>query len=172
MGVSRPTLYHHLRLAVEALNWVYQSKQQLNHLHSQVQRYQHQCWEVQHQAKQARQTIQEYWLLLNNLKEQVQRLEALLEQQQGQKQAELERLIVVLRLSGRCTIRSIMEVLQEGLGVKVSEGYIYKILAQARAQAKEALEQMWEALPLSGAIAIDEVFLRLLGQAYIWTRCR
>ena len=43
MGVSRTTLYHHLRLAVEALNWVYQSKQQLNHLHSQLHQYQHQC---------------------------------------------------------------------------------------------------------------------------------
>ena len=148
MEVSRTTLSYHLRLAVEALNWVYQSKQQLNHLHSQLHWYQHQYLSVQHQAKQARQTIQEYWLLLSNSQEQVQRLEAEIGQQQGQKQVELERLIVVLRLSGRCTIRSIMEVLQEGLGVKASEGYIYKILAQARAQAKEALSQMWEVIPL------------------------
>jgi hypothetical protein len=164
MGVSRTTLYHHLRLAVEALNWVYQSKQQLNHLHSQLHQYQHQYWEVQHQVKQAGQTIQEYWLLLCNGQEQLQRLEALLEQQQDQKRIELKRLIVVLRLSGRCTIRSIMEVLQEGLGLKVSEGYVYNILSQARAQAKVNLAQMWEAMPLSGAIAIDEVFLREWGK--------
>ncbi len=86
--------------------------------------------------------------MLSNRQEQLQRLEAQIEQQQRQKQTELERLIVVLRLSGRCTIRSIMEVLQEGLGVKVSEGHIYYILAQARAQAKVALGQMWEAIPL------------------------
>ncbi len=54
MGVSRTTLYHHLRLAVEALNWVYQSKQQLSHLHSQLHRYQHQYLEVQHQALASR----------------------------------------------------------------------------------------------------------------------
>jgi hypothetical protein len=58
--VSRPTLYQHLRLAIEALNWVYQSKQHVNHLLSQVQRYKQQCLEAQEKVKQAQQTIQQY----------------------------------------------------------------------------------------------------------------
>ena len=48
--VSRTTLYQHLRLAIEALNWVYQSKQHLNHLLSQVQRYQQQYLEAKQKA--------------------------------------------------------------------------------------------------------------------------
>ena len=162
--MSRPTLYHHLRLAVEALNWVYQKKQRLSQLRSRMSRYRSQCLEAQAQAKQAKQTIQQYWLLLVNHTGELQKLEAELTQLQRQQQVNVERLIVVLRLSGRCSIGSIMEVLFEGLGVKVSHGYVCSILAQARHQAKETMGTLSKALPFSGAIAIDEVFLREWGE--------
>ena len=163
-GVSRPTLYHHLRLAIEALNWVHQSKQRLSYLLSQLHRYRRQSIAVQHQSKQAQQTIQAYWRGLSQQQQQLQRLESQIAVMEGQQQVNLERLILVLRLSGRCPIGSIVEVLQAGLGVKVSSGYVYGILAQARGQAKVGLAKLWRVMPWSGAIAIDEVFLREWGK--------
>ena len=163
-GVSRQTLYQHLRLAIEALQWVYQSKQRLSSLLSQVHRYRRQYLAVQHQAQQAQQTIQEYWRRLSQRQQQLQSLESQLAALESQQQVSLERLILVLRFSGRCTIGSIVEVLQMGLGVKVSSTSVYGILAQARSQGKLALERLWQAIPWSGAIAIDEVFLREWGK--------
>ena len=65
-----------------------------------------------------------------------------------------------------------MEVLQEGLGVKVSEGYVYDILSQARAQAKVTLVQMWEAMPLKECHCHRRGVFAGMGQAYLWSRCR
>jgi AcrR family transcriptional regulator len=163
-GVSRPTLYHHLRLAIEALHWVYQTKQRLSHLLSQVSHYQHQLLEAQCQARQAEQTIQQYWRRLVKAKAQWQSLTDEITQMRCQQQLNVERLIVVLRLSGRCSIGSIMAVLHEGLGVKVSHGYVCTIVGQARRQATVAMGILSKVLPFSGAIAIDEVFLREWGQ--------
>ena len=158
-GMSRQTLYQHLRLAIEALDWVYQGKQRLSRLLSQERRYRRQWLAAQDEAKQAQQSIQEYWRRLSQQQQQVQGLEAQIVTMQRQQQGNLERMIIVLRLSGRCPIGSIMEVLQAGLGVKVSRGYVYGILAQARGQAKESLAKLRGVMPFSGAIAIDEVFL-------------
>ena len=121
-GISRQTLYQHLRLAMEALHWVYQSQQGLSRLLSQGRRYRRQWLAAQDEAKQAQQSIQEYWRRLNQQQRQVQGLEAQIVTMQRQQQGNLERMIIVLRLSGRCPIGSIMEVLQAGLGVKVSRG--------------------------------------------------
>lgn len=163
-GVSRQTLYQHLRLATEALHWVYQRKQRLSCLLSQLERYRHQYLAGQRQAKQAQQTIQEDWRRLSQRQQQLQSLESQLAALEHQQQVSLERLILVLRFSGRCTIGSIVEVLQMGLGVTVSSTSVYGILAQARGPAKVALAELWRAMPLSGAIAIDEVFLREWGK--------
>ena len=163
-GVSRQTLYQHLRLAIEALQWVYQSKQRLSRLLNQLHRYRRQHLAVQHQAKQAQQTIQAYWRRLSQQQQQLQSLESQLAALEHQQQVSLERMILVLRLSGRCPIGSIVEVLQAGLGVKVSSGYVYGILAQGRDQAKVALAKLWSGMPWSGAIAIDEIFLREWGK--------
>ena len=163
-GVSRQTLYQHLRLAIEALHWVYQSKQRLSGLLSQLHRYRRQWLAAQDEAKQAQQTIQKYWRRLSQQQQKVQELETQIETMQRQQQGNLERMVLVLRLSGRCPIGSIMEVLQAGLGVKVSKGYVYGILAQARGQAKVVLAKLRGAMPFSGAIAIDEVFLREWGK--------
>lgn len=71
-GMSRQTLYRHLRMAIESLHWVYLNKQGLSRLLRQIEQYRHQ-------------------------------------------------MIVVLSLSGRCTIGSIVEVMHLGLGVKRRE---------------------------------------------------
>ena len=163
-GVSRQTLYQHLRLGIEALHWVYQSKQRLSNLVSQFQGYRRQYLAVQHEVKQGQQTIQAYWRRLSQQQQQVQGLEAQMAKMQRQQQTNLERLILVLRFSGRCTLGSIVEVLQAGLGVQVSEAYVYSILAQARGPAKVSLKRLLQAMPFSGAIAIDEVFLREWGK--------
>ena len=76
----------------------------------------------------------------------------------------IDRLIVVLKMSGRCTVRSIVEVLQYGLGVKVSVGYVQNIITRAGQNATSCWEKLRQALPLSGAISIDEVFLKEKGK--------
>ena len=95
---------------------------------------------------------------MSQRQQQLQSLESQLAALEHQQQVSLERLILVLRFSGRCTIGSIVEVLQMGLGVTVSSTSVYGILAQARGPAKVALAELWRAMPLSGAMAIDEVF--------------
>ena len=163
-GVSRQTLYHHLRLAIECLHWVYLNKRGLSTLLRQIEQYRQQWLTAKEKAEEAQQTVREYWLRLSERSQQIKGLEAKLAALQRQNQFFLERLIVVLRLSGRCSIGSIVEVMQLGLGVKLSEGYVHGILAKARGQATTALTILARVLPFSGAIAIDEVFLREWGK--------
>ena len=49
-----------------------------------------------------------------------------------------ERLIVVLKLEGRCTVRSIVAVLEHGLGIRVSVGYVQGIITQAGVRSPRA----------------------------------
>jgi hypothetical protein len=74
-----------------------------------------------------------------------------------------DRLIVVLKLSGRCTVRSIVEVLEYGLQIHVSVGYVQGVIAQAGLNAHTALERLLQVVALSGVISVDEVFLKELG---------
>jgi DNA-binding transcriptional ArsR family regulator len=163
-GISRQTLYHHLRMAIESLHWVYLNKQGLSRLLRQIEQYRHQWLMAKGKAQEAQQTIREYWLRLGDRGKQIKTLEAELVALKEQNQCFLERTIVVLSLSGRCTMRSIVEVMALGLGVKMSEGYVHGILAKARGQATAALTSLSRVLPFSGAIAIDEVFLREWGK--------
>ena len=68
-----------------------------------------------------------------------------------------DRLIVVLKMSGRCTVRSIVEVLEYGLGLSVSVGYVQKIITQAGENSESAFQKLLQVTPLSGAICIDEI---------------
>ena len=163
-GLSRQTLYHHLRLAIESLYWVYLNKQGLSRLLRQIEEYRHQWLTAKRKAEEAQQTIRDYWLRLGERGKQIKTLEAQLAALKEQNQCFLERMIVVLSLSGRCTIGSIVEVMHLGLGVKMSKGYVHGILAKARGQATVALTSLSRVLPFSGAIAIDEVFLREWGK--------
>jgi hypothetical protein len=119
---------------------------------------------MQTRYEQAERTIGEYWQRLSQYQGQIGSLEARLLAVQKHIQSSVERWIVVLSLSGRCSMGSIVEVLQAGLGVEVSSGYVHGVLVQARGQAKIVLAQLWTVLPFSGAIAIDEVFLREWGK--------
>ncbi len=67
---------------------------------------------------------------------------------------------MVLKLSGRCTVRKVLEY---GFGVHVSVGYVQGIIAQAGANARPALERLWEVITLSGAISI-KVFFKEMGR--------
>ena len=75
-----------------------------------------------------------------------------------------DRLIVVLKLAGRCTVRSIVEVLESGLGIHVSVGYVQGVITQAELSAHTALGRLLEVITLSGAICVDEVFFKEVGR--------
>ena len=53
-----------------------------------------------------------------------------------------DRLIVVLKMSGRCTVRSIVEVLEYGLGISVSVGYVQNIITQAGENAEGKFQKL------------------------------
>lgn len=163
-GLSRQTLYSHLRMAIESLHWLYLNKQGWSSLLRQIEQYQHQWLTAKKKAEDAQQTIRNYWLRLGEQSKQIKNLEAELAAQKEHNQCFVERMVVVLNLSGRCTMGSIVEVMQLGLGVKISKGYVHGILAKARGQSTVALASLTEVLPFSGAIAIDEVFLREWGK--------
>jgi DNA-binding transcriptional ArsR family regulator len=163
-GMSRQTLYHHLRMAIESLHWVYLNKQGLSRLLRQMEQYRHQWLTAKRKAEEFQQTIQDYWLRWGEQGKQIKTLEVQLAALKEHNQCFLERMIVVLSLSGRCTIGSIVEVMHLGLGVKMSKGHVHGILAKARGQATVALTSLTKVLPSSVAIAIDEVFLREWGK--------
>ncbi|MFN9176480.1 MAG: hypothetical protein ACK58N_18755 [Synechocystis sp.] len=163
-GFSRQTLYAHLSIAIESLHWVYLNKQGWSSLLRQIEQYQHQWLSAKKKAEDAQQTIRNYWLRLGEQSKQIKNLEAELTAQKEHNQCFLERMVVVLNLSGRCTMGSIVEVMEHGLGVKISKGYVHGILAKARGQSTVALTSLTKVLPFYGAIAIDEVFLREWGK--------
>lgn len=163
-GLSRQTLYCHLRMAIESLHWVYLNKQGWGRLLRQIEHYQHQWLTTKRKAEEAEQTIRNHWLRLAEQSKQRKSLEAELSALKEHNQCFLERMVVVLNLSGRCTMGSIVEVMEHGLGVKMSKGYVHGILAKARGQSTVALTSLTKVLPFSGAIAIDEVFLREWGK--------
>ncbi|MEB3188766.1 MAG: transposase [Snowella sp.] len=163
-GLSRQTLYAHLRMAIESLHWVYRNKQGWGRVLKQIEHYQHQWWSAKRKVEEAEQTIRKHWLRLGEQSKQIKSLEAQLSAQKEHNQCFLERMVVVLNLSGRCTMGSIVEVMEHGLGVKISKGYVHSILTKARGQSSVALTSLTKVLPFSGAIAIDEVFLREWGK--------
>jgi hypothetical protein len=61
-------------------------------------------------------------------------------------------------------VRSIVEVLEYGLGLQVSVGYVQGVISQAGLNAHSALARLLQVVPLSGAISVDEVYLKELGQ--------
>jgi hypothetical protein len=164
LGISPTTLYTVLRLAVQALMLVRRSKKSLEVLADSV-------WELQNRLTQVEQTydaaqaeVQRLTKALTKTQVQVVMLQAEMARLQAQWTVSLKRLIAVLKLSGRCTVRSIVEVLEYGFGVPVSVGYVQGVIAEAGMSARPALERLWEVIPLSGAVSIDEVFFKELGR--------
>lgn len=167
LGISPQTLYTTLRLAVQALMLVRRGKRSLEVLTAQVRELQDRLARVEQAYATAQAEVQRLTKALTEAQAQVVTLQAEVMRLQAQWTASLERLIVVLKLSGRCTVRGIVEVLEYGLGVHVSVGYVQGIIAQAGANARPALERLWAVITLSGAISIDEVFFKELGRK-IW----
>jgi len=164
LGISPTTLYTTLRLAVQALMLVRRGKQSLETLADRVRELQDRLAQVEHAYAIAQAEVQRLTQALAVAQAQAATWQAEVLHLQGQWTVARDRLIVVLKVSGRCTVRSIVEVLEYGLGVHVSVGYVQGVITQAGANARPLLERLWQVLPLSGAISIDEVFLKELGR--------
>ena len=164
LGISRQTLYTTLRLVVKAMLWVRHNKGVLGRRVAQVQELQARLAQIEAAYRQAQVEIQRLSQALGEAQAQLSALQAEVAQVRAQWQVCQDRLIVVLKLSGRCTVRSIVEVLEYGLGVQVSVGYVQGIIAQAGVKAGSALERLLQVVPLSGAICVDEVFFKEIGQ--------
>ncbi len=163
LGVSPTTLYTILRLAVQALMLVRRSKQSVEKLVDCVQQLQDRLAQVEQADAIVQAEVQCLTEALVKAQTQVIALQAEVQWLRTQWEVAKDRLIVVLKMSGRCTVRGIIEVLEYGLGISVSVGYVQGVIAQAGANARPLLEQLWEVVQLSGAISIDEVFLKELG---------
>jgi len=164
LGISPQTLYTTLRLAVQALMLVRRGKKSVETLVSQVRELQGRLARVEQAYATARAEVQRLTKALTEAQTMVATLQAQVNRLQTQWTVMQDRLIVVLKLSGRCTVRSIVEVLEYGFGVHVSVGYVQGIIAKAGANARPVLERLWEVITLSGAISIDEVFFKELGR--------
>jgi len=163
LGISPQTLYTTLRLAVQALMLVRRSKQSIAVLVTQIGAGQDRLVKLERAYAIAQAEIDRLARSLAETQAQVGMLQAEVRRGQEQWVASLDRLIVVLKLSGRCTVRSIVEVLGYGLGVQVSVGYVQGVITQAGLKAHPAFEQLLQVVTLSGAICVDEVFFKEIG---------
>ena len=163
LEISPQTLYTKLRQAIQALMLVRRSKQSVEALTDRVQKLQGQLRRVEQAYAAVRSEVQGLTKALAEAQTRVVVLQAEAKQLREQWTMTKDRLIVVLKMEGRCTVRSIVAVFEHGLGIHVSIGYVQGIIARAGANARPALKQLWEVVRLSGAVSIDEVFLKELG---------
>jgi hypothetical protein len=163
LGISPQTLYTTLRLVIQALIWVRKSKASVEQLVERIQALQSRLSQAERSGAATQVEIQGLKQALSEALAQVSALQAEMARLQTTWRVMQDRLIVVLKLSGRCTVRSIVEVLEYGLGVRVSVGYVQGVIAQAGTTAHTALEKLLKVVPLSGVISVDEVYLKELG---------
>ena len=159
LKISPQTLYTTLRLVVAAMMWVRRKKEPIGMLAERVGRLAHieQSYTVvQVEEQRLRQALMDVQEKKDALQDEVGRLRDLWS-------ASLKRLIVVLKMEGRCTVRSIVGVLHYGLGVDVSVGYVQGIIAEAGEKAHSVLDKLLRVIPLSGAVCIDECFFKEIG---------
>ena len=164
LGVSPTTLYKTLRLAVQALMVVRRGGETVAGLGERVRALQERLAHVEQAYATAQAEVQTLMDALAVAQARVAALQDTVKDLHAQWQIGLERLIVVLKLEGRCTVRSIVAVLAHGWGIRVSVGYVHGIITQAGTNARPALERLWEAMPVSGAVSIDEVFFKELAR--------
>lgn len=160
LGLSPQTLYTTLRLVVRALLWVRRGQTSVETLANRVQELQDRLGPVEQAYVSVQAEVQHLTQVLAEARSQVSALQVEVTRLQAQWTVTQERLIVVLKMSGRCSVRSIVEVLEYGLGLHVSVGYVYGVIAQAGQQAHSAWERVLQVVPLSGAICLDEVFFK------------
>ena len=164
LGVSPTTFYTTLRLAVQALMLVRRGKQSVEILAGRVRQLRDRLVQVEQAYATAQAEVRRLTKALAEAQTIVATLQAQMDQLQAQWTVTQDRLIVVLKMSGRCTVRSIVEVLEYGLGIPVSVGYVQGVITQAGTNAHTALGRLLEAISLSGAICVDEVFFKELGR--------
>lgn len=167
LRVSRTTLYAKLRQAIGALMWVRRGKELGETLVSQIQALRERLTQVEQANATAQTEVRRLTKALTEAQAKVSILNAQVGQLRAQWTVAQERLIVVLKMSGRCTVRSIVEVLEYGMGIHVSVGYVQGVIAAAGLNAGTALEKLLKVVRLSGAISVDEVYLKELGSK-IW----
>ena len=160
LGVSPQTLYTTLRLVVQAMVWVRRGQASVAALVSRLREAQARLTVAEQAAAVAQAEVQRLTRLLAEAQGQVSALQVEVARWQAQWVVMQDRLIVVLKMSGRCTVRSIVEVLECGLGIHVSVGYVQGVIAQASLQARSAWERVLQVVPLSGAVCLDEVFFK------------
>ena len=163
LGISPQTLYTTLRLVIQALIWVRRSKASVEQLGERIQTLQSRLSQAEQSCAAAQVEIQGLKQALSEALAQVSVLQTEVARLQTAWAVMQDRLIVVLKLSGRCTVRSIVEVLEYGLGVQVSVGYVQGVIAQAGTNAHTALEKLLKVVSLSGVISVDEIYLKELG---------
>lgn len=164
LGISPTTFYATLRQVVAAMMWVRRGQKNLTELIESLRRLQKRGAELEQGLTKTQAKIESLSLTLAEAQAQVSQLQTKVADLKEQGQVNVERLILVLKLSGHCTVRDIVEVLQAGWGVPVSVGYVQSIIAQAGQKAEGVLARILAVVTLSGAICIDEVYLQELGE--------
>ena len=160
LGISPQTLYTTLRLVVPAMLWVRRGQTAVVTLARRLHAAQARLVAAEHALALAQAEGQRLTQVLAAAQAQVSVWQGDVARLQAQWAVMPDRLIVVLKMSGRCTVRSIVEVLEYGLGVHISVGYVQGVIAQAGLQARAAWEQGLPRGPLSGAVCLDEVFFK------------
>lgn len=167
LDVSPTTFYKVLRLSIEALTWIYRTKKSIQSLMIDLKQQADQIHTLKQSLSNSKKQVNSLTSKLFELNAQVSMQESEINRLNEQWKLGTDRLIVVLKMSGRCTVRSIVEVLEYGLGLSVSVGYVQKIITQAGENSESAFQKLLQVIPLSGAICIDEIYLKEAGQR-IW----
>lgn len=160
LGISPQTLYTTLRLVVQAMLWVRRGQASVTTLASRLQEAQARLVTMEHALGLAQAEVERLTRVLADAQAQINALQVEVARRQAQWTVMQDRLIVVLKMSGRCTVRSIVEVLEYGLGMHVSVGYVQGVITQASLQARSVWERVLQVVPLSGAVCLDEVFFK------------
>ena len=159
LSVSPTTFYKLLRLSVEALIWVYRTKKSIQSLIAELINMRSNLKSLKQSLSRSKKQIDNLTAKLFGLYAQISVQEAEIKHLNEQWKVGTDRLIVVLKMSGRCTVRSIVEVLDYSLGISVSVGYVQNIINQAGENAEGKFKTLLQVIPLSGAICIDEIYI-------------
>jgi uncharacterized coiled-coil protein SlyX len=161
LSISPTTFYATMRLVVAAMISIHRGKKKLDSLVEQLQK---QIAELKQTVAMKQSKIESLGQALAKNQAKVSNLQAEVVGLKEQWKANADRLIVVLKLSGHCTVRDIVEVLSLGLGIERSVGYVQSVIAQAGLNGEDILSKLLAVVNLSGAICIDEVYLKELGK--------
>ena len=116
LNISPQTLYTTLRLVVQAMLWIRRGQASVATLASRLQEAQARLASAEQAYAVAQAEVPRLTRVLAEAQAQITALQVEVARLQAQWGVMQDRLIVVLKMSGRCTVRSIVEVLDYGLG--------------------------------------------------------